>query len=59
MGNWEKDNIMTSSTTLENNYTTNSIINSWLTLRTKLFIPESEQIKEKDLDKFQIVIEEM
>ncbi|MGN1152606.1 MAG: hypothetical protein ACI4S3_01120 [Candidatus Gastranaerophilaceae bacterium] len=50
---------MTSSTTLENNYTTNSIINSWLTLRTKLFIPESEQIKEKDLDKFQIVIEEM
>lgn len=50
---------MASSTTIENNYTTNTIINSWLTLRAKLFIPETEQIPEKELDKFNIVIEEM
>lgn len=50
---------MTSSTTIENNYTTNTIINNWLTLRVKLNLPEQEQIKEKDFDKFNIVIEEM
>ena len=45
------------STTIEKKYTTNSIINNWLTLRTKLN-QENKEIKEKiDFEKFNITIE--
>ncbi len=45
------------STTIEKKYTTNSIINNWLTLRTKLN-QQNKEIKENiDIEKYNIVIE--
>lgn len=44
------------STTIEKNYTTNSIIKDWLTLRAKL--NQNPETNEKiDFDKFNITIE--
>ena len=44
------------STTIEKNYTTNSIIKDWLTLRAKL--NKNPETNEKiDVDKFNITIE--
>ncbi len=45
------------STTIEKKYTTNSIINNWLTLRTKLNQQNSKPKENIDFDKFNITIE--
>lgn len=45
------------STTIEKKYTTNSIINKWLTLRTKLN-QQNKEVKENiDFEKYNITIE--
>lgn len=45
------------STTIEKNYTTNSIIKNWLTLRVKLNNEESNNSEKLDIKKYNIVIE--
>ncbi len=45
------------STTIEKNYTTNSIINSWLTLRVKLNEQNKENKENIDFEKYNITIE--
>lgn len=44
------------STTIEKNYTTNSIIKDWLTLRAKLN-KDADTIKKIDFDKYNVNIE--
>lgn len=44
------------STTIEKNYTTNSIIKDWLTLRSKLS-NKNEETVEIDFEKYNITVE--
>ena len=47
------------STTIEKNYTTNTIIKDWLTLKTKFNQNVSNESIEKLIDKLGITVEEM